>query len=304
MKFIVNLSILFMALWSPLSARTWTSSEGKPVEAEFVSATDTEVTLKRDKDGKTFTLPLTKLSEDDQAFVKAKKEEPEPVAPIEGEYAQLITGDWKLSNHGNLPYAFYGGKELDGSKKYPLVICLHGKSNNNENGKQTRLAKSFIKSANYGKRPCLILAPLCYQPHGGSGLGWYQEPGDELLDLIDNLIKKLPIVDRKRIYVAGISMGGAGTWHMLKKEPRLFAAGVPIAGYMNEVGMLRFQPIWCFHGVKDHLVDISRARACADQLKRSRVFKYTELPNAKHSIFNEVFSDEKVHEWLFAQRRK
>ena len=184
----LTLTCLFFGalLAAPCHSRTWTSSDGKTLEAEFVSATDTEVTLKRDKDGKTFTLPLSRLSKDDQTFVKeqiaAKADEPEEPAEkkaIEGEYAKLITGDWVLEEHKKLPYAFYGGKDLDGAKKYPLVISLHGKSDNDENGKQIGFARKFASEANYAERPCLILAPLCYQPHGATGGGWDDAPGAE-----------------------------------------------------------------------------------------------------------------------------
>ena len=297
----VLLSLLFT---SPLVARTWTSSDGKSLEAEYVSATGTEVTLKRDSDGKTFSIPLAKLSESDQEFVKAQAAVAKKPAPVEGEYANLITGDWALAKHKNLPYAFYGGKELDGSQKYPLVVCLHGRSPSDENGPQTKLVKSFIKPSNYEKRPCLVLSPRCYQPYGGSGGGWDDAPGVEALDLIDDLIKELPLIDPTRVYVIGYSMGGFGTWHFLKEEPKVFAAGIPVAGYSSGVGKLRSMPIWAFHGAKDPVVGVEGARNCADELKRSDVFKYTEFPDGDHGIFNKVFNDEEVHEWLFAQQKK
>ena len=299
-------SLLFA---SSLVARTWTSSDGKPLEAEFISATETEITLKRDSDGKTFTIPLSKLSDSDQEFAKEQESAPEESAtndpaPIEGEFAHLITGDWVLAEHGKLPYAFYGCKELDGSQKYPLIINLHGKSENNENGKQIGQAKTFIKADNYEKRPCLILAPLCYQPYGATGGGWNDAPGEETLDLLDELIKGLPLIDTNRIYVVGYSMGGAGAWHFLKEEPRTFAAGIPVAGYASGVGKLRSMPIWSFHGAKDEVVPVQGARDCAEELKRSKVFQYTEFPDEGHSIPGRVLKDEKVHEWLFAQQKK
>ena len=304
MKTILKLSTFFIALCSSLEARTWNSSNGQSLEAKFISATKTKVTLKRDRDGKVVTFLISRLSENDQEFVRAQKSIPEPVAPIEGEYAHLITGDWVLAEYGKLPYAFYGSKELDGKKKYPLLICLHGRSSNNENGKQTRLAKSFISPSNYEKRPCLVLSPLCYQPFGATGGGWYKTPGKELLDLLNQLLKELPIIDHQRIYLTGQSMGGFGTWYLLKKEPELFAAGIPVASYFKGLSKLRSQPIWAFHGAKDKIVRVQGARKSAEELRRSSVFKYTEFPDAGHSIFGKVFSDEEVHEWLFAQRRR
>lgn len=299
--------IAFVIGISPLQARTWTSSDGKKLEAEFVSATETHVVLKRRKDGRTFTLALSRLSAADQSYIKEEAAGESgasgPAVAIEGEYAELITGDWKLANHGKLPFAFYGAKDLDGSQKYPLVISLHGKSNNNENGKQIGFARTFAKDANYSVRPCLILAPLCYQPHGGTGGGWRDDPGDECLDLIKKLVKKLPIVDPDRIYVIGYSMGGFGTWRFLQEESRLFAAGIPIAGHSSGGGKLRSMPIWAFHGAKDTVVGVEGARAAAAALKRSKHFKYTEFPEDGHGIAGKVVGDVKVQEWLFSQKR-
>jgi predicted peptidase len=297
-----------LGMLSPMvHARTWTSSDGKKLEADFISATGTHVTLKRGTDGRSFTLPLARLSGDDLVFIKeqaaAKVAEAGKPAAIEGEYAELITGDWHLAEHGELPYAFYGAKDLDGSKKYPLVVSLHGKSDNNVNGKQVGLARKFRSGDNYSKRPCLILAPLCYQPHGGTGGGWSAAPGDETIDLIKDLVKKLPIVDSDRIYVTGNSMGGFGTWRFLKEESRLFAAGIPIAGASSGVGKLRSMPIWAFHGAKDTVVNVQGARNCAEELKRSKAFKYTEFPEGGHGVSGQVLGDQKVHEWLFAQKR-
>jgi hypothetical protein len=65
-------------------ARTWKSADGMfSVEAEFVDATASEVTLKK-ADGKVIRVPLAKLSADDQAFVaseKAKAATPATPAP-------------------------------------------------------------------------------------------------------------------------------------------------------------------------------------------------------------------------------
>jgi hypothetical protein len=55
-------------------ARTWTNSEGRKLEAEFVSADATTVTLKMQ--GKEVPYPLAKLSPADREFVAAEKSKP------------------------------------------------------------------------------------------------------------------------------------------------------------------------------------------------------------------------------------
>lgn len=49
--------------------RVFHSSDGKPLTASFQGSSDGKVTLKRD-DGKVFELPLTRLSAEDQAYIK------------------------------------------------------------------------------------------------------------------------------------------------------------------------------------------------------------------------------------------
>lgn len=289
----------------PATARTWTSNDGKALEADFVSATETQVTLKLTKTGREVTIFLSRLSEADQTFVKEEAKPPEVEATaIEGEYAHLVTGDWVKGEYGKLPYSFYGGKELNGSSKVPLVVSLHGRSSNDENGNQIGFAKTFVSEENYKDRPCLVLAPLCYQPFGATGGGWDDAPGEEALSLVKDLLKKLPIIDKDRVYVIGYSMGGFGTWHFLKEEPKVFAAGVPVAGGTRGAGKLRSMPIWSFHGAKDDVVSPDSARNCAEELKRSKVFKYTEFPEEGHSIIGKVTKDPEVHKWLFEQSKK
>ena len=49
--------------------RTFTSGDGKKLEAEVVSATKKDAKLKRASDGKEFVIPLDRLSEDDRKFI-------------------------------------------------------------------------------------------------------------------------------------------------------------------------------------------------------------------------------------------
>ena len=184
------------------------------------------------------------------------------------------------------------------------MVWLHGKTKADENGFQTGQISSMVKASNYEERPCLVFAPQCYQPYGGSGGGWDDAPGEEALDLLDELIEELPLIDPNRIYVVGYSMGGFGAWHFMKEEPRLFAAGIAIAGASSGVSKLRSVPIWLFHGDKDEAVDVQGSRDAAEELKRSKVFKYTEFPGEGHGILGKVLNDEKTHKWLFSQIKK
>jgi hypothetical protein len=58
-----------LSFLAALEARTWTDVQGRKIEAEFVSATATDVTLKL-ASGKDATLPLNRLSQEDLAYIR------------------------------------------------------------------------------------------------------------------------------------------------------------------------------------------------------------------------------------------
>lgn len=67
-KIFTSVVLMGFGLSVSLFARTWTDKDGRSMEAEIVKADETEVTI--NKDGKEFKLPLAKLSDGDQEFVK------------------------------------------------------------------------------------------------------------------------------------------------------------------------------------------------------------------------------------------
>ncbi len=301
-------TLLFSLLLTALaSAREWTSSDGRKLEADLVSAANGQVTLKRAADGRVFTLALDQLSAEDQAFIQSSPATPAvPAKPIEGPLASLITGDWALADFEGLPYALYASKDLSAAASHPLVIALHGRSQNNENGKQIGgWMRSFTQPERYAKNPCIIVAPLGYQPYGGTGSAWNDKPGAQALKLITHLLKNLPI-DKNRVYCAGFSMGGFGTCHFIHSDPRLFAAGVAVAGCTGPDTAPSFKktPIWLFHAVDDATVEVKYSRDLAAALSRNKDCKYTEYPSGGHGIAGTVFETADVHDWLFAQGGK
>lgn len=292
-------------------AREWTALDGRKLQADFVSATATQVTLKRSTDGQVFPLEISRLSVADQNWIKehSSATTPSPVAStgsgmhLSGPFSALATGDWALSKHGNLPFAFYASKDLDAAKSYPLILALHGRSQNDENGKQVGgWMKSFTKEERYKRHPCIIVAPLGYQPFGGTGSAWNSVPGQESMALVIELIKSLPI-DKERVFCVGYSMGGFGTCHLIHSQPRLFAAGVAVAGCTGPDTADTFKkvPLWLFHAADDATVPVTSSQELWAELKRNKECQYTEYPTGGHGIVGKVFEEESLHEWLFSK---
>ena len=301
------LALSFLGLTGVTHARLWTSNDGKTLEADWISAAQDQVTLKR-PDGHVFTLALSRLSAADQTWVKQQAAAPPAVAavkPIEGPFGSLITGSWALSEHDGLKFAIYGGKSLSAENKYPLVLALHGKSPNTENGKQVAgWMNSFTKKDNESARPCFVVAPLSAQPAAGEGTGWNGGEVEQVVKLVKALVKNLP-VDPKRVYIVGHSMGGFGTCHIMGSEPRLFAAAIPVSGVsQGDVQAMDRKPVWMFHAADDNIVPVAGAREFAESMKKDKQFKYTESPTGGHGVVGPVFNDPETHKWLFAQQLK
>ena len=133
--------------------------------------------------------------------------------------------------------------------------------------------------------------------------------------------------DLDRTYLTGLSMGGYGTWDFALREPRRFAALVPVCGglwhparpsmavasvagatdpYAEAAQTLRAIPTWIFHGAKDDLVpaEYSRRMKAALDAAGARDARYTEFPDANHNSWDPAYSQTPaLWDWLFAQTR-
>ncbi|MBJ06839.1 MAG: hypothetical protein CMO40_06965 [Verrucomicrobiaceae bacterium] len=310
MKILV--AVVLTLLLAPVAwteVREWKTADGsKTLLAEYISSRDGKVTIRRQRDRRIFTISLATLSESDQDYVKERVEagssgeDGDEAGEADKEFARLLTGEWERSEGHGLKYRIYGARKLRRGKGegYPLVVYLHGRGSDVMTPEQPWSANSFTADDNYRKRPCFVIAP-----QNPDQLGWNGDKANGVVKIVEELTKKLP-VDPKRVYLTGYSMGAYGTFHLLGQEPRMWAAAVPIAGGGNPgaVNDYRKVPIWVFHGENDKIVPVGQSQAMVEALKdaRSKV-KYTEYAGEGHGVAGKVFSDEKVHEWIFEQSR-
>src|SRR5262245_60962362 len=143
-----------------------------------------------------------------------------------------------------------------GDKSWPLVLFLHGKGDKIERLKRAGLPRRVEQK----KEAFLLIAP-----QNSGKKGWSAAAVGTLLDDVVANHK----VDKDRIYVTGLSMGGFGTWLMASAFPDKFAAIIPICGGGNTANAKKIKdlPIWVFHGAKDQVVPASRSEAMVKALK-------------------------------------
>lgn len=217
-----------------------------------------------------------------------------------------------LSSTGEtLPYRLFIPQSYDERKKYPLVLWLHGGAGRGDDNLKQISGGNAIGSQvwtspkNQRKNPCFVVAPQCRRGELWATLDKV-EPTVQLrlvLELMQYLRRDFNL-DEQRLYVAGQSMGGFGTWAIISQYQGMFAAAIPICGGGNEseAPKLTRMPIWAFHGEKDEAVSVERSRDMIAAIKEAGgMAKYTEYKGAGHVIWEQVFSEPGLLAWAFAQ---
>lgn len=212
------------------------------------------------------------------------------------------------TSNDTLPYRLLKPVQQRESEKYPLVIFLHGSGERgNDNAVQLKyISPLFLNTANREQYPCFLLAPQCPANENWNYPDWYLEPRkpmSTLIALIDSLIA-LPHIDKSRVYITGLSMGGYGTWYLLTKRPELFAAAVPICGGgdMHQAEKFSHVPIWNFHGAKDDAVPVEFSRSMIRALKAAGGSpRYTEYKKVGHESWTNAYSEPDLLPWLFSK---
>jgi predicted peptidase len=205
------------------------------------------------------------------------------------------------------------------SQRFPLVVILHGAGQRGtDNEVQTHsIVPVFLTPENRRRYAAFVVAPQCAPDVKWTAVNWQEIPhapqtkeptraARQVLELIEKLAAELP-VDRARIYLVGVSMGGSGTWDLTTRRPDLFGGAVVLCGGADEATGHRLAtlPVWCFQGAKDDVVVPSLSRNMIAAIQRSGGKpRYTEFPDAGHNIVDLVFRDPEVLAWLFAQRRR
>ena len=183
-------------------------------------------------------------------------------------------------------------------RPWPLLMFLHGSG---ETG--TDLAKlklyglpKVIEQKKFD-HPCIVVSPQT------PVRGWSP---DVLVALLDEVIAEHR-VDKDRVYLTGLSMGGFGTWHTAAAHPDRFAAIVPICGGGNpaDAAKLKAVAVWAFHGAKDEAVPLRASEQMVDALKAAGAdVKFTVYPNTGHDAWTPAYDDPELYTWLLAQKRR
>jgi predicted peptidase len=253
---------------------------------------------------------------------------------VQGFLAKKKTEDAALSvyqkkefvlNGNTLPYRILYPENYDKTKKYPMILILHGAGERGkDNEKQlTHGAKLFLKEENRKKFPSIIIFPQCPAESFWAATKMdrtvqpfkidfdYTAEANWPLVAANELAKKLSneeAVDKSKIYITGLSMGGMGTFESVYRYPGMYAAALPICGggdklrYDKRIVKTAF---WVFHGAADAVVDVKLSREMVDKLKSLKTeVKYSEYPGVNHNSWDNAFAEPDYLSWMFSHKKK
>jgi len=122
--------------------------------------------------------------------------------------------------------------------------------------------------------------------------------------LLDDVEKEYR-VDKDRIYVTGLSMGGYGTFDLAMKYPNRFAAIIPICGGADTkyAQKIKHLPTWVFHGEQDFIVPITSSEKIVQALEKCQAdVKFTAYPEADHDSWTDTYNNIEVYKWLLGHK--
>lgn len=168
------------------------------------------------------------------------------------------------------------------------------------------------------KIACEVIFPQCPE-----GIQWVDTPWNGLrhtmkknstsaLGAVLELMKERlsdKRIDRKRVYLSGISMGGYGSWEMLCRCPGTFAGALICCGGADTKllrNVLDVPLIQFWHGSVDSAVPVFRSRDIVRKLEALHAdnYEYHEVRNCDHDSWSSAFNDSCSWQKLFSCRRK
>ncbi len=190
----------------------------------------------------------------------------------------------------------YGKKR----QRWPLILFLHGAG---ERGSVLNKVKAHGPPKIVKNRkdfPFIVVSPQC--PEGD----WWTEKVEVLINLVDDISARYK-VDKERIYLTGLSMGGFGTWSLASAYPERFAAIAPVCGEGSRIMALKLKdiPTWVFHGAKDRVVPLEKSEEMVNAIrKRGGDVKFTIYPEAGHDSWTESYKNQELYDWFLEHSKQ
>ena len=215
---------------------------------------------------------------------------------------------FKDTQNGNtIPYRLFVPKNYDSSKRYPVILYLHGAGEiGTDNEKHISYISKLFEYSNDLAEKAFIVCPQTYEwwsldeRYNGDQRG----PLGSALHLLKKIMQTYSC-DNNRVYVTGISMGGFATWDLLQYYGDIFAAGIPICGGGDPyfADSLKDIPIRIYHGTEDPTVSFLDSDEMYNAIINAggEKVEMIALEGVGHNAWDYAYVDRDTLCWLFAQ---
>ncbi len=228
-----------------------------------------------------------------------------------------------ISGKDTLKYRILYPENFNEENNYPLVLFLHG-AGERGNDNETQLVHGsslFLNNANRKNFPAVVIFPQCPKDDYWANVEvdrsqfplkfdfHYDEGPTDAMKLVMKLmdsVSQKPFIEKDRIYVAGLSMGGMGTFEILARKPDMFAAAIAICGAAESKTAENYRdnlPIRIFHGLQDNVVPPKFSKDMAAAINYNEGNASLRLyKDANHNSWDSAFAECNLLEWLFSQK--
>lgn len=233
-----------------------------------------------------------------------------------------------IKDKDTLRYRILFPEDYISTKKYPVITFLHGSGERGSDNESQLLhgGSLFLKDSLRQTYKAIVIFPQCPKdirwntiistPDSTNITGRSvkfslspkpTKPAFLVKLLLDSLIRN-NIADANQMYIGGLSLGGFGTFDMIERYPKFFAAAFPICGGGDTTvagSFAKNTAVWIFHGDSDRSVDVRYSREYYATLMRLGAdVRYTEYPGVGHNSWDNAFAEKDLLPWLFSKRNK
>lgn len=229
-------------------------------------------------------------------------------------------------------HIYYPPNYAASTKSYPVVLALHGVGQRAAGGqpadmvlKRTKQATIWAQDSEADPaKEAIVIAPQANTGwvNGGDPTGSLSPDGQAAYELLQSVLNTEK-VDRSRVYLTGLSMGGNGSLMMAESYPETFAAlfiHAAWAGSPSTGGGTEFN--WA--GIKQHLDGRIRVVAAEDDpdVRHPAYLNLISLLNANgityqtklyptntffsptaHFVWIAGYADKSARDWVFGLRK-
>lgn len=231
-----------------------------------------------------------------------------------GERGNALDDLHRVLVHGPLMEAWIQRRDL------PFVMVVPQAPFPDDRANTTDIPPGFVERPDRtAAPPARVQAPFDTAPipqdwgtlrdrSGNAVINAWLRIGDELVQMVETTASAYR-VDRSRVYLTGLSMGGFGSFGIAAAHPTLFAAIAPVCGGGDPSSLdalARSQrPIWVFHGGRDRVVSPLESLQMVNALleKGHRDVRFTVHEDLAHNVWTRIYAGDDFYAWLLAQSR-